>query len=92
MSLLTTPPPSSELRSAVTDDDLKKPDRYPETELTWLATATYNRAVDYYVQEDDSKAKEWAEKSFLVAQWLEDDGALRDLLMAKFSTLRFDKI
>jgi len=87
---MTTPPPSSP-KPAITDDDLKEPDRYPETELAWLATSAYNRAVDYYVQENDLKAKEWAETSFLVAQRLEDDGALRDLLMGKFSTLNFDK-
>ncbi|KAI8934578.1 hypothetical protein NX059_008276 [Plenodomus lindquistii] len=66
-------------------------DHYPKDELIWLATTTYNRAVDYYVQENDSKAKEWAEKSFTIAQWLGDEGALRDLLMGKFSTLKFDK-
>ncbi|KAF2848838.1 SPO22-domain-containing protein [Plenodomus tracheiphilus IPT5] len=94
--VLTTPPPSSspvtvtdDLESA--DDDFKESDRYPKIELAWLATTTYNRAVDYYVQENDVKAKEWAEKSFMIAQWLEDDGALRDLLMGKFSMLKFDQ-
>lgn len=76
---------------ASADGGLKESGRYPKIELAWLATTTYNRAVDYYVQENDAKAKEWAEKSFMIAQWLEDKGALRDLLMEKFSTLEFDK-
>ena len=56
-----------------------------------MATSAYNRAVDYYVSEDGAKCKVWAEKAMIVAQWLEDEGQLRDLLMGKFSTLQFNK-
>ncbi|KAF1852174.1 SPO22-domain-containing protein [Cucurbitaria berberidis CBS 394.84] len=95
-SLLNTPPPSSsptkgENEVRLTDDHIKEVERYPRTELEWLATTTFNRAIDYYMQEDDDKCKTWAEKSFIIAQWLEDDGALRDLLMEKFSALQWDK-
>lgn len=42
------------------------------------------------MQEDDAKCKIWAEKSFIIAQWLEDDGALRNLLMEKYASLNWD--
>ena len=92
---MITPPPSSSPDKSydaldTADSSPKEADRYPKTELEWLATSTYNRAVDYYIRENDEKAKMWAEKSFVVAQWIEDDGVLRDYLMEKFSTLQFD--
>ncbi|XPS72064.1 sporulation-specific protein 22 [Ascochyta lentis] len=73
------------------DEESKQTNRYPATELEWLATSSFNRAVDYYLSDNDVKCKEWAEKAMKVAQWLEDDGRLRDLLMGKFSALQFDK-
>ena len=92
---MTTPPPSSPVKleddADSADEELKQSDRYPATELEWLATSSFNRAVDYYLSENDAKCKEWAEKAMTVAQWLEDDGQLRDLLMGKFSALQFDK-
>ncbi|KAF1940662.1 SPO22-domain-containing protein [Clathrospora elynae] len=77
--------------AGLADDALKGPEHYPKTELEWLATTAFNRAVDYYLQEDDNKTKTWANKAFVVAQWLEDDGAMRDFLMEKYSKLKFDE-
>lgn len=95
LPILATPPPSSPLKSdhdAISaDQESKQPDYYPATELEWMAISAYNRAIDYYVSEDDAKCKIWAEKAMIVAQWLEDDGQLRDLLMGKFSALQFNK-
>jgi hypothetical protein len=71
--------------------EAQKPDRYPPTELEWLTTSTFNRAVDYYLQEDDANCKKWAEQSFVLAQWLEDDGLVRKLLLEKYSALQFEK-
>ena len=93
---LDTPPPSSDPSAGqhVTDSadyNTKESERYPKTELEWLATTTFNRAVDYYLQEDDDKAKKWADKAFVVAQWIEDDGATRDFLMGKYSNLKFSE-
>jgi hypothetical protein len=73
------------------DDATKELERYPRSELEWLATTMFNRGVDYYIQEDDKKAKIWANKSFVVAQWIDDDGATRDFLMEKYSKLKFDE-
>jgi hypothetical protein len=43
--------------------------------------------VDYYIQENDKKCKEWAQKALTLAQWAEDKGALKEVLMEKFSGL-----
>ena len=96
MSGLDTPPPSSDFTAVqidvdTADDDTKEPERYPKTELEWLATTTFNHAVDYYLQEEDDKAKKWAEKAFVIAQWIEDDGKMRDYLMQKYSNLKFSE-
>ncbi|KAF2130996.1 SPO22-domain-containing protein [Dothidotthia symphoricarpi CBS 119687] len=94
--MLDTPPPSSSPSKhehddvESTDDESKNTDRYPSTELEWLATTTYNRAIDYYMQENDQSSKTWAEHSFRAAQWLEDNGALRDLLMEKYACLNWN--
>ncbi|KAH7398979.1 meiosis protein SPO22/ZIP4 like-domain-containing protein [Phaeosphaeria sp. MPI-PUGE-AT-0046c] len=61
---------------------------YPPTELEWLSTTAFNHAVDYYLQENDALCKKWAEQAFMLAQWLEDNGTLRDLLMEKYATLK----
>lgn len=92
---MTTPPASSpvkledDVESA--DKEPKQPDRYPATELEWMATSSFNRAIDYYVAENDEKCRLWAEKAMTVAQWLSDDGQLRDLLMGKFAALQLSK-
>ncbi|KAJ5063293.1 meiosis protein SPO22/ZIP4 like-domain-containing protein [Bipolaris maydis] len=73
------------------DKMTKETERYPRTELEWLATTAFNRAIDYYVHENDEKAKRWAEKAFVVAQWIDDAGETRDFLMKRFSILKFNK-
>jgi hypothetical protein len=96
LSGLDTLPPSSDPATYQgdadsADDNTKEIERYPKTELEWLATTTFNRAVDYYLQEDDEKAKRWAEQAFVVAQWMEDEGAMRDFLMGKYSNLKLSE-
>jgi hypothetical protein len=91
--LLNTPPPSSnpspdEFGMEIADDELKEVDRYPTTELEWLATTAYNPGVDYFLREDDEKCKVWAEKAFVLAQWLDDKGALRDDMMERYASLQ----
>lgn len=93
-SILATPPPSSDPMKdehivEPADDELKDAEPYPKTELEWLATTAFNHSVDYYLQEDDKKCKMWAEKSFLLTQWVDDDGSLRDVLMEKHALLNF---
>jgi hypothetical protein len=71
-----------------TDVEIKEVDRYPPTELEWLATTAFNHGVDCFLQENDGQCKVWAEKAFILAQWLDDEGALRDLLMEKYASLK----
>jgi len=91
--ILATSPLSLEpLRdSDSADDEIKETDRYPATELEWLATTTFNHAIDYYMQENDEACTKWAHHAFMVAQWLEDGGALRGLLMEKYASLGLGK-
>jgi hypothetical protein len=56
-----------------------------------LATTTFNHSVDYYLQENDEMCRKWADQAFILAQWLEDDGALRTHLMEKFAGLGLGK-
>lgn len=94
-TLITTPPPSSPERREddvePADVDIKHKDPYPATELEWLATSSFNHAIDHYVGDNDAKCKEWAEKAMTLAQSLEDNGQLRDLLMGKYSALQLNK-
>jgi hypothetical protein len=93
VSLLITPPPSSdpspdEFGTEIADDELKAVDQYPTTELEWLATTAFNHGVDYFLREEDKKCKFWAEKAFVLAQWLDDKGALRDDMMERYASLQ----
>jgi hypothetical protein len=40
------------------------------------------------MQEDDVNTKKWADQAFIVAQWIDDNGATRDNLMARFASLK----
>jgi hypothetical protein len=71
--------------------DEQNSDRYPPVELEWLATTAFNFAVDYYVQENDDKAKIWAEKALSLTEWAEDGGGLKKSLMEKYSALVWSK-
>jgi hypothetical protein len=91
--LLSPPPTSSPTTSLIhfneheTDDGIKETNHYPPTELEWLATTTFNHAVDYYVQDNEAACQEWAHKAMTLAQWAKDGGALKDVLVKKFSSL-----
>lgn len=80
-----------EIDADLADNEFKQVDRYPPTELEWLATTAFNHGVDYYLQENDELCKKWADQAFILAQWLEDGGVLRDHLMEKFASLKFSK-
>lgn len=92
-----TPPPTSPPRVSVdrdiemTDDREKEPKHYPATELEWLATTSFNHAVDYYVQENDDRCRVWAEKALTLAEWADDGGRLKNVLVEKYKGLVWDK-
>ncbi|KAI9792394.1 MAG: hypothetical protein M1816_002278 [Peltula sp. TS41687] len=66
--------------------------QYPTDELEWLATTTFNRAVDFYCASDDQACKRWAEKALIIAGLIRENdgsrpGGLRDLLESKYLSL-----
>ncbi len=64
---------------------------YPDDELEYLATTSFNKAVDFYCMEDDDNCKLWAEKAVDVAGFMGDGGALRGMLQERLVGLRFDR-
>ena len=46
--------------------------QYPEEELEWLATTTFNRAIDFYCASDEVACKRWAERALTLAGLFDD--------------------
>ncbi|TEY71192.1 hypothetical protein BOTCAL_0099g00190 [Botryotinia calthae] len=63
---------------------------YPTQELDWLATKSFNHAIDLYSADQDEACKRWADKSILIAGYCDDAGSLKRLLMQRFGGLKFD--
>ncbi|KAF2741108.1 SPO22-domain-containing protein [Polyplosphaeria fusca] len=80
-----TPPPTSPLKSA--DMEGKDSNHYPPTELEWLASTSFNQAVEYYLQENEEKCNTWADHALNVAQWADDGGRLRNALLERRKAL-----
>lgn len=64
---------------------------YPAEELEWLATTTFNRAVDFYCSSQDVDCRRWAEQALTIAHLGNDGGALHELLQTKYSGLVWDR-
>ncbi|KAF7883240.1 uncharacterized protein EAF02_005160 [Botrytis sinoallii] len=63
---------------------------YPTQELDWLATKSFNHAIDLFSADKDEACKRWAEKSILIAGYCDDAGSLKRLLVQRFGGLKFD--
>lgn len=64
------------------------PSRYPDEELEWLATMTFNRAVDFYLASMDEECRRWAGKAIELADLMQkDEGRLVGLLRNNFAKL-----
>ncbi|KAI9644262.1 Transcription factor [Ciborinia camelliae] len=63
---------------------------YPTQELDWLATKSFNYAIDLYSADQDEACKRWAEKAIRVAGYCADNGNLERLLRERVGGLRFD--
>ena len=61
---------------------------YPHEELEWLATTTFNRAIDFYCASQDGDCVVWAGKAVEIAGLLNDGGVLRSLLEDKYKALK----
>jgi hypothetical protein len=64
---------------------------YPSDELEWIATKSFNYAVDLYCSGDDNGCRSWAGRALNVAHFCSDGGALEKLFQDKLLNLRFDE-
>jgi len=63
---------------------------YPNEELEWIATRSFNHAVDLYCASDEDGCKNWAAKALSIAHYCSDEGALERLLQSKLVALKLD--
>ena len=66
--------------------------RYPREELEWIATTTFNHAIDLYCAGDDVRCRQWAEKAILLAHLMDGNSGLHELLQSKFVLLEVKAI
>jgi hypothetical protein len=62
---------------------------WPEEELEWMATTSFNHAIDCYSAHEIERAKEWATKAINLAHYCHD-GRLEEILQSKYLRLSFD--
>ena len=60
---------------------------YPCEELEWLATTSFNRAIDFYCSSEDAACRRWAERALGLSNLCEDGGALHEVLQQKYQGL-----
>ncbi|KAF6237882.1 hypothetical protein HO173_004083 [Letharia columbiana] len=71
----------------VISSPLQQSKPYPPEELEWLATTTFNRAIDFYCTSQDVPCRLWAEKALALSNLCEDGGALHEVLQQKYQGL-----
>ncbi|KAL8904603.1 MAG: hypothetical protein Q9207_003158 [Kuettlingeria erythrocarpa] len=69
---------------SIAESAKEKPASYPAEELEWIATTTFNRAIDFYCASQDDASRRWAEKAMSLANLGNDDGHLYKLLENKY--------
>lgn len=61
-----------------------KQDIYPSSELQWLATTSFNHAIDFLVEEEnEQEAIRWMDGALALAKWSQDSGSLHAVLTSK---------
>lgn len=61
-----------------------KQDIYPGSELQWLTTTAFNRAVDFLVEgKNEEEARQWMDGALALAKWSQDNGSLHAVLTSK---------
>ncbi|RDL39259.1 uncharacterized protein BP5553_03599 [Venustampulla echinocandica] len=68
--------------------DIDQP--YPTEELDWIATKSFNHAIDLYCNGQDEACKTWVGKALNITHFCDDGGALERLLQNKLMGLKFD--
>ncbi|KEY69696.1 hypothetical protein S7711_03182 [Stachybotrys chartarum IBT 7711] len=62
---------------------------FPSTELDWLVATSFNHAIDFYARGDEDPCHRWALKAMDLAEYMDDQGSLRDMLQERFAKLKF---
>ncbi|KAK4101092.1 SPO22-domain-containing protein [Parathielavia hyrcaniae] len=62
---------------------------WPEEELEWMATTSFNHAIDCYSAHEIERAKKWATKAINLAHYCHD-GTLEEILQSKYLRLSLD--
>lgn len=57
-------------------------------ELEWLATTSYNHAVDLHCASDDAGSQQWGEKALALAMAVGPKSGLHELLQTKWLQMR----
>lgn len=78
-----------DLAVSMASDGQRNGSLYPEEELEWLATTTFNRAVDFYLSKEDVASRQWADRAVVVAGLALDKG-LERVLLEKYQGLRWE--
>lgn len=64
---------------------------YPPEELEWLATVTFNHAIDFYCSGQKAECRRWAEQALTLADLGFDGGALHGLLQERYQRLAWEE-
>ena len=64
------------------------PEPYPREELEWLATTSFNHAIDLHFAEDEDAARVWADKALGLAIVAWDGVGLHKSLQERWLRLR----
>ncbi|KAL9100635.1 MAG: hypothetical protein Q9163_004005 [Psora crenata] len=64
-----------------------QPNQYPAEELEWLATISFNHAVDLYCSSQEEDCRRWVKQALRLADLNQDGGTLHRTLQAKYQAL-----
>lgn len=64
---------------------------YPCDELEWLATSAYDRAIDFYMANNDQLCRRWVASAVALAEQVDDGGMLVGLLRERSALLVADR-
>lgn len=62
---------------------------FPLTELDWLVATSFNHAIDFYARGDEAPCHRWALKAMDLAEYMDDQGSMRNMLQERFAKLKF---
>lgn len=64
---------------------------FPEDELDWMVTTTFNHALDIVAREDREMGQLWALKALDLAGHMDDKGHMKEMLQKRVVSLGLGK-